>query len=123
MLKFPIAADVFSHQRARQLEPDETFRRRTASAPGMFIRAEFNLPAVTGNLRRRQWERIFGKLDKKTSIGVGSQQQVTDEFGAVFRRFPNRLALLDAPAGRGKIGGWQIVCRSAGNAKNQREQK
>jgi hypothetical protein len=89
----------------------------------MFVRAEFNLPTVTGNLRRRQWEWIFGKLDKKVPVGVGGQQQITDEFRAVFRRFPDRLALLDAPAGRGKIGGRQAVCRSAGDAKSQCEQE
>ena len=105
MREFPIAAGMGVEERAGQLKPGKTSRRRATSLPRKFVRAEFNLPLPAGNLRGRQRERHFGELDEEIPIRIGRQQQIAGKFGAAGRRFPNGLALLDAPAGRGKIGG------------------
>ncbi len=107
VFELPVAVQIFAEQRARQLKPGEAIWRRAASVPGIFVRAKFNLPLVAGHLRGRQRKWNFGKLDEEISIHIRRQQQIAGEFGAAGRRFPNRLTLLDAPAGRGKIGGRQ----------------
>ena len=100
MREFPVAAEVGIEERTGQLKPGETVWRRAASMPRKFVRAKFNLPLITGNLRGHQRERHFGTLDEDISVRIGRQQQIAGEFRSAGRRLPNGLALLNAPAGR-----------------------
>jgi len=87
----------------RQFKPNKPARRRAMSAAMIIMGAELNLPLPADAFGGGNSERRFGKLNEKISVLVGGQQQISGNFRAGSRRFPNGLALLRPPTGLGKI--------------------
>lgn len=74
-------------------------------------------PTGGRRLRKHHGQRRFVELQEAAAVRVAGQNEVTAEFRQTLFRPPERLALLDVPAGTG--GGEQILGRRLATAEKR----
>lgn len=99
---------LFSGKGRVQIKPRKAGWPRPAPAEAHLSLRKFYQPLVGRGLREKNGHRRLVELNQAAPVVVAGEQEVAAEFRQAVLRTPERLALLDVPAG--SSSGEQIFC-------------
>lgn len=91
----------FAGQGCWEIKPGKPRRSRPVPGKTHLPLWKPDEPAVGGGLGKHHGQRCLVELNQRAAIRVAGQYEVTAKFRQAAFRTPERLALLDAPAGAG----------------------